>query len=609
MAKKKSKRVKLTDVNLPVDIPRYLSGKAFDDALAEAVKEVRSYMRETHQLLEISENNGVTEFKVLGGAAVWTIDRENKKINFVGRETKYVVQNMFMNSGSYRQELHKLVTLKIVNKLSKYGDLLDDTNIQSVVDSVGDTEEKLTYSVISREMNRQTLLIKARGHLVLHTCWGKNTPYMKALRTCCKKFWEHLDKEIARYAIFATGQSLQTSGYNYVWRNIDAFRETAPHSAALFPMWMKILIGNPSLKPTDMVEICKNRLAGNPTSAYEYDSLPKDRLTPRAWRYLLKLNPMWVRYLLTTGYTISPSRNEEVGMMSLSDILDFYAEVGEKPKFTTFLRMSRDLVGKKRSTSLVGFVRAAFKGSQKKPAKTFYAGVTRAWDWFKADYEEVDNPYVDLFEENRPYEVKVLDKNQMKQPWDWFVRQEQEWHRRDREVRQQRSVMPDCRWESLVPEFEHNGYTIVPLNDSVLLRKEGEAMHHCVGSYSLSCAKGKTRIFGIRKGKKHVSTLELGLTVVESAYDIDSPAEYTWKQRQHSGPTNSEISSEIKKLGNIIVNRYQKATEDIPETARKAKLFKKPIKMEDQLDMKRDAIAINDVHIVVPQIPEIAWYF
>lgn len=48
-------------------------------------------------------------------------------------------------------------------------------------------------------------------------------------------------------------------------------------------------------------------------------------------------------------------------------------------------------------------------------------------------------------------------------------------------------------------KFEYNGLTIRPVVSSVELIKEGEVLHHCVGTYAKRYADGETSIFVIRK--------------------------------------------------------------------------------------------------------------
>jgi hypothetical protein len=49
----------------------------------------------------------------------------------------------------------------------------------------------------------------------------------------------------------------------------------------------------------------------------------------------------------------------------------------------------------------------------------------------------------------------------------------------------------------------------VPITNSVDLWREGEAMHHCVASYSRYVIAGQQYIYSIREGDQRIATLEL----------------------------------------------------------------------------------------------------
>ncbi len=54
-----------------------------------------------------------------------------------------------------------------------------------------------------------------------------------------------------------------------------------------------------------------------------------------------------------------------------------------------------------------------------------------------------------------------------------------------------------------------SGYRFVPLTSARDLDNEGDRMNNCVGSYSSMVAKGDCLIYGIRRGNRHVATLEV----------------------------------------------------------------------------------------------------
>ncbi|MEE9589439.1 MAG: PcfJ domain-containing protein [Hyphomicrobiaceae bacterium] len=53
------------------------------------------------------------------------------------------------------------------------------------------------------------------------------------------------------------------------------------------------------------------------------------------------------------------------------------------------------------------------------------------------------------------------------------------------------------------------GYRFVPLTTNAELDKEGAAMNNCARAYADAIAQGRCRLFGVRRGCKHVATLEI----------------------------------------------------------------------------------------------------
>lgn len=60
------------------------------------------------------------------------------------------------------------------------------------------------------------------------------------------------------------------------------------------------------------------------------------------------------------------------------------------------------------------------------------------------------------------------------------------------------------------PDKKYNGFQFVQLRTAEELNEEGTMMHHCVGSYTGSCAQGESIIFSMRKDGKSYVTIELG---------------------------------------------------------------------------------------------------
>lgn len=88
------------------------------------------------------------------------------------------------------------------------------------------------------------------------------------------------------------------------------------------------------------------------------------------------------------------------------------------------------------------------------------------------------------------------------------------WHRRVAELAssRERADPGDGRvidYAPLPTRLEIDGLAFHALATAGSLRLESERMHHCVRTYWPSVASGRSRIYSIRRGERHVATLEL----------------------------------------------------------------------------------------------------
>lgn len=101
-----------------------------------------------------------------------------------------------------------------------------------------------------------------------------------------------------------------------------------------------------------------------------------------------------------------------------------------------------------------------------------------------------------------------------------LLKEVENWHQ---ELGKAKTVKAE--WKSCnIPGYRHENkeeiITIQELLNSGELKKEGEAMHHCVSSYSNSCASGKTSIWStVSYNKSQVRMQRVG-TVSRKAYKI-----------------------------------------------------------------------------------------
>jgi PcfJ-like protein len=100
-------------------------------------------------------------------------------------------------------------------------------------------------------------------------------------------------------------------------------------------------------------------------------------------------------------------------------------------------------------------------------------------------------------------------------------------------------------------------YEIVPITNNADLYREGNAMHHCVGTYGESVREGRCYIYSLRKDGARVATIEL--------FQFDGRVDLG----QIRGPCNSSVPREIA----LAVQKWFKSQKTF-------QLPKKPIRQE-----------------------------
>lgn len=110
----------------------------------------------------------------------------------------------------------------------------------------------------------------------------------------------------------------------------------------------------------------------------------------------------------------------------------------------------------------------------------------------------------------------------------------------DDKIRQEFETLIECgkhtrklrlTWPSALPVCEIGEYQVVPLTTSSALRKEGAAMHHCVGRHDILCAAGAYQVFSIRDlNNRRLATMSL-------VFD-----QHGWHLDQIKGPENAEVT-------------------------------------------------------------------
>jgi hypothetical protein len=89
---------------------------------------------------------------------------------------------------------------------------------------------------------------------------------------------------------------------------------------------------------------------------------------------------------------------------------------------------------------------------------------------------------------------EMLDDNQVKAGWSWFVRRWQEAER----VQQKLDESENLRWTTRLDEFADEVVQVVPLCSSEDLIREGQAMRNCLETYASRCEDGEFEVYSVR---------------------------------------------------------------------------------------------------------------
>jgi len=96
--------------------------------------------------------------------------------------------------------------------------------------------------------------------------------------------------------------------------------------------------------------------------------------------------------------------------------------------------------------------------------------------------------------EGVPY---LLDDNQAKAGWQWFVRRWQE----EEEAQTLLEDAEPLQWLTRVEEYQLGQFDVVPINSSEELIRESLAMRNCLQTYMDDCASGDFEVYSVRDRK------------------------------------------------------------------------------------------------------------
>lgn len=394
--------------------------------------------------------------------------------------------------------------------------------------------------------------------------------------------WKYLDKDIASLAIKSFGFSTDSFDYALISNNLEEVQDTLNKAPSILPIWRRLaLIKILKACFQKMPSSQKNKLGLDFSFSYEEDlffllgkvspddlsdfhcpnfidlvksHLTKMGLTKAAWRFLLKLTPRIVSIILHSTGTGK----------CLVNVLNWFAEIGVVPRHS-LVKPIMNVIGHLFFTEdLTAVMRAALTKASKMRSgiKTFYDGQMRlVLDWFEQSGVQHDVSRSLTMRQDKGFartKLIQLDSNQRKTNWDWFMRQQRQWHDALNLLERQRAkeATQNNTWDSLLEETFIKGFKVVPLLSSYDLIDEGKDMHHCVGSYSDNCISGKSRIFSIRdKEDNKIATLELSYSV-----SFNGSFQNTWSVNQCRAVCNGSVSNEVKEVAEEVAKQYNKLT-------------------------------------------------
>jgi len=141
-----------------------------------------------------------------------------------------------------------------------------------------------------------------------------------------------------------------------------------------------------------------------------------------------------------------------------------------------------------------------------------------------------------------------------KPTWTGLMRQQERWHeahlraeeaRRQARAQETSPEMAGAEWPAVAVSWSEGDLEGVVLTTAKELSDEGQAMHHCVGSYDANCANGQSRIVSIRVNGARVSTMQIspntatGKPIAIGKNNLESVA--SWKMEENLGVCNQRV--------------------------------------------------------------------
>jgi len=271
------------------------------------------------------------------------------------------------------------------------------------------------------------------------------------------------------------GPLLDSRTLNHVWRNERAFRQVARENPQLLPLLLAFVMRIPDGKlvsADDPVHVLKAALRG-------------EGLSEAAWRYVVRHGARLFRVPWEVGARAQSRFAIAVRYLTALENAGFPPPPPPSVA-SAFLhgfnehRIDGALIGVRFECRFdPAILRAGLLEADRRRAEGNIEGFAEEFlgvCWWAERH------------------ANLVDGNQAKAGWKWFVRQWQKAESVDALLHEDVGL----HWRTRLDEFEMDACRVVPISSSAALIRESQAMRNCLQNYIGNCANGEFEIYSIR---------------------------------------------------------------------------------------------------------------